>query len=512
MRRWIALVGRLYPRAWRERYGEEFDALLDDATADWHQLLNVTLGAITMQVSNHIAYLKAAGALALAGGLLAMAVSYRLPPRYVSSAMMRVTPAVEAGATVAPDVLQRETDDRIVMLTGRVAGHDNVMQILQLPGLDLYPAERKRESLYKLAEQVQGGDLRVVPVALPGGNGSALRVSFAYPDRQKARAVVQEMIGELQRYNAMANQESAMNWKVLGEDWERIRRTISPNRQSAMNWRMQWPATIPFSERIDLIAANLPTRLPLLYRVALGVAGGLLAGAVVLLIRRRTRVALHVVACGLAGCAVAGALSFLIPERYTARAVLRITAPFNPEHLSGAVAAPSLNDWVPKLRREVLESDEFSAALRFPKLGLDAATVESLYRNRESAFGMRVLDSGSEAAGTSFEITFGHPSKNIARKVVGELAIEILNRYVMDMKSIDARGDEQIRFAHLHRAGDNIWVVAQPTVSDDLTTRYRLQLAVAGAVMGILLAVARWSGDSHPTYHTSINGESPLSS
>jgi len=31
MRRWIILAGRLYPRDWRDRYGEEFTAVLEDA-------------------------------------------------------------------------------------------------------------------------------------------------------------------------------------------------------------------------------------------------------------------------------------------------------------------------------------------------------------------------------------------------------------------------------------------------------------------------------------------------
>jgi len=36
----------------------------------------------------------------------------------------------------------------------------------------------------------------------------------------------------------------------------------------------------------------------------------------------------------------------------------------------------------------------------------------------------------------------------------------------------------------------------QPVTPDKATTHYRLQLTVAGAAMGILLAVARWSGGS----------------
>ena len=490
MRRWIAFAARLYPRNWRERYGEEFDALLDDATADWRQLLNVAQGAIIMQFTNQVAYLKVVGALSLAGALLAMASLYPLPPRYVSSAVLRVAPVVDAGQTTSRDVLQRETDDRIERLRQELTSRDDILRILQEPTLNLYPAERERLPLEDIAERIhEDEDLQILPVGAPDKNSEAFRVSFAYPDRRKAQAVVDELVTMLRALNDVIDQEHAASWKTL------------------------WSSPIPFRDSLELAEpANIPTRLPVLFRAALGAAGGLLMGMLVLLFWRRPRLGLRMAACGLAGCAVAGALSFLISEQHTARAVFRMTAPFNPVQLSGALPAPSLNDWLPKLRCEVLDGDKFWAVLRRPKLGFDEATVASLYRNRDSAFGFRMLDSGSEAAGTSFEIAFGHRDKYIARSVVIELVTEIESRYVTDLQSMDARGDEQVRLAHLHRAGESLEIVVQPSVADEIATHYRLQLAVAGAVMGILLAVARWSTDSHPTYHTSINGESPLSS
>ena len=37
MRLVIRFAAKLYPRSWRERYGAEFDALLDDIGADPHR-------------------------------------------------------------------------------------------------------------------------------------------------------------------------------------------------------------------------------------------------------------------------------------------------------------------------------------------------------------------------------------------------------------------------------------------------------------------------------------------
>jgi hypothetical protein len=50
MKRLIRFVAKIYPRAWRNRYGEEFDALLDDTHANGRTALNVLTGAVGMQI------------------------------------------------------------------------------------------------------------------------------------------------------------------------------------------------------------------------------------------------------------------------------------------------------------------------------------------------------------------------------------------------------------------------------------------------------------------------------
>jgi hypothetical protein len=67
MRRWILLAANLYPRAWRERYGEEFQALLEDVNPGWRELADVMGGALKMQITHGITPLKTIAALAVAG-------------------------------------------------------------------------------------------------------------------------------------------------------------------------------------------------------------------------------------------------------------------------------------------------------------------------------------------------------------------------------------------------------------------------------------------------------------
>jgi hypothetical protein len=50
MRKIIHFAVRLYPARWRERYGPEFDALLEDMNPEFGDLLNVVKGALLMQI------------------------------------------------------------------------------------------------------------------------------------------------------------------------------------------------------------------------------------------------------------------------------------------------------------------------------------------------------------------------------------------------------------------------------------------------------------------------------
>jgi hypothetical protein len=84
MRRWIAIAAKLYPRRWRERYGAEFDALMEDVDADWRELANVLGGAVKMQWKN-------GAILVTVCGMVALGISAVMPRPYVSTAVLRAT-------------------------------------------------------------------------------------------------------------------------------------------------------------------------------------------------------------------------------------------------------------------------------------------------------------------------------------------------------------------------------------------------------------------------------------
>lgn len=466
MRWWIARAARLYPREWRARYGEEFDALVDDATADWRQLLNVSRTALAMQFARRVGALKVAAALSLAGALLAFAASYRVPRRYVSSATVRITPVTDRPAPA--DLLQREAEDRITRLKLELSGRGNILQILQQPDLDLYAAERQQLPLEDLAEQMNDDRSIQIEPQRVDSHGATLRISFAYRDRAKAQAVVRMLEREVREQNDAINRENAANWNAL------------------------WSTPIPFSERVELAEPPVLPAAPEEPRrsifVAAGIAGSLLLGALTFFIRRRPKWALRIAACGLLGAIVFGASSLLISERYTSMATMRLSAPFDPAHYSGLAPTASLAQWLPVLQKQILNPDNLRRMLSNPKIAAD----------RFGVLGMRMKDRDI------LEISATYPDPKKARAMAVEMVSEVQAKHGATRLELDKHGDEQVRIAHEHHAGENFEMVTQPSKEDDIpSTHYRILLTLAGAVAGILFAAVR--------YRTSMNGESSLS-
>ncbi len=81
MKWWMRLIVRLYPRAWRQRYGDELEALIEDAGPGWRVAVDVARGAAMMHLTmglgslrQHVRRLAATPAFALTA-LITMSVA-----------------------------------------------------------------------------------------------------------------------------------------------------------------------------------------------------------------------------------------------------------------------------------------------------------------------------------------------------------------------------------------------------------------------------------------------------
>ncbi len=98
MRGLIRLAARLYPRAWRRRYGVEFAALIEDSGFGWRVLLDVVKEGMAMRF--RAVDFRIVAACVLAGAAVAGVVAWKTPDRFWSTAVG------EFGAEAGPAALE----------------------------------------------------------------------------------------------------------------------------------------------------------------------------------------------------------------------------------------------------------------------------------------------------------------------------------------------------------------------------------------------------------------------
>ena len=97
MKSLLRAAARLYPRAWRNRYGAEFDALIDQVTPRWRDISNIVVGALIMQLSR-LTFVPVAGA--IGGAIVGAVISLVMPPVYASTSWVLVqVPGTAADAS-----------------------------------------------------------------------------------------------------------------------------------------------------------------------------------------------------------------------------------------------------------------------------------------------------------------------------------------------------------------------------------------------------------------------------
>jgi hypothetical protein len=175
MRRLMRFAAGLYPAAWRERYGEEFEALLEDIGPGWRDVWNVLGGALKMQMVTW-SFWKLVPALGLAGAAIMAVAVFTIRPVYESSAVMGVMATTDRAAVSRLAEVAAKRLNRAALSEIAVAER-------------LYPGERLEDGVARMRRNV-----RISLPSAQGGKTAALIMSFRYPDPIKAQHVVQRLV------------------------------------------------------------------------------------------------------------------------------------------------------------------------------------------------------------------------------------------------------------------------------------------------------------------------------
>jgi uncharacterized protein involved in exopolysaccharide biosynthesis len=189
-----SLIG-LYPASWRARYGDEFEALIEDSPPGIRGILDLMKGAIKMRLTVP-SFPKLALLLSIAGLLAGLGVSFVVAPRYVSrSTLMLIATPGSPESDVRPVAIELQQEN---------LRRTSLSAVIHDPRLNLYPEERAKRPLEDVIEQMRDQDIRIT-IAAPGS--TAMTISFAYRDPQKARNTVQVLVTKLIDANLVRQRE-----------------------------------------------------------------------------------------------------------------------------------------------------------------------------------------------------------------------------------------------------------------------------------------------------------------
>jgi hypothetical protein len=156
--RWLV---RLYPRDWQERYGEEFEALLQDGSGGFHAVVNVLCAALKV----HLVPEATVGVIMdhFPNSVLSLS---KKPSAFVPMAMSVTALAVLLGSIAASSGEVRDTDE------GAIAHVWQLLMVGQLPILAYFLIRWlprvPRQTLYVLALQIGAAMAAMAPVYLLG--------------------------------------------------------------------------------------------------------------------------------------------------------------------------------------------------------------------------------------------------------------------------------------------------------------------------------------------------------
>jgi uncharacterized protein involved in exopolysaccharide biosynthesis len=366
--RWAA---RLYPAAWRARYGVEMEALLEDVGPGWRDLWDIVRGAVFMQITS-LSFWKILAGCTLAGVLAAGIWSATIPKRYVSTAVVRIG----AGPAATDGEAKRAALGRVQAVLSRSSLATIIIQ------QNLYARERQRVPMEDVTQEMRNRHLRIQTV--DAASGTVFAVSFDNENPAAAQATLRAIVSSLAERHVPQGDGAA--------DMEVLNPASLPSQPLAPN-------------RMRVIGGGL----------GLGLVLGFVCGAIWSIMRRKERWSIRRTGgFAVAGMAIGLTIAFLIPNEYVSTAVLRTA---DGGKLQSTVA-------------QVLSDDSLAAIVREDHLYSRELSRSSMHdvvqkmRNENIRVLTLQLQPGLE--GAALTISFTYPDRLGAQTVTRDLVARII--------------------------------------------------------------------------------------
>ncbi len=477
MRRWIVLAARLYPRAWRAEFEEEFRAVLDDVKPSWRVFANVMRGAIEMQMVNGRNWAKVIAAIAIAGAIAGVGFSYRVTPMYVSSATIQVTPVIDPSRPAPAEVLRKRAMQQVGEIQLELLRRAELSTIINDPWRPLYQWELRKEPLEDVIDGMRSNIRITINPSTKGDPAVTLSVSYSYPRAPEAKATASALVSKFLDLNQRQG-------RYLNDAYRDFWRDMA----SVEHLKSVPPA--PAGEIADVVAvASVPVRAEpnRFVFLAWGFATGTLLGFLTVFVARRPRQS-GIAVFAAAGCVTAFAVSFLIPNRYTSTTIMRLAPAVLTENPLASPGAPASNaEFLRRVTPEILSAQNLTGIIEDPRLELYRG--ERASKSMEEAVEeMRAnLNITPVARDSGFSISFTYYDRFKAQQTVSTMMARFIElNQEMQRAAVPGMNFRQ-RAITERKAGEVLDVLDVASLPIDPVSPNRWLLAAAGLCIGALI-------------------------
>jgi succinoglycan biosynthesis transport protein ExoP len=133
-----------------------------------------------------------------AGLVIAVVVAFLWTDTFVSQAVMRITPPA-VPENLVPSNFNMQMAERVNQIRQDILSRQSLAAMIQRPDLDLYKKERARKPIDDVVEEMRKNistPMLDQQVRAAGRPASAFQIMFKYPERHKAKAVVDQLVSK----------------------------------------------------------------------------------------------------------------------------------------------------------------------------------------------------------------------------------------------------------------------------------------------------------------------------
>jgi len=195
-----------------------------------------------------------------AGLVIAVVVAFLWPDTFVSRAVMRITPQ-QISERLVPSNISTQMTERLLAMQQQIESRTSLQELIQRPSLNLYPKERQRKPMEDVIEQMRKDiSISLLDSAVPQPQqrfASAFAISFRYPDRYKAQAVVRELVSKFtEETNNQLRQQANTTTQFLSDQLKIAKDNIDRLDAEIAKFKVENAGKLPEQLQANIQAVN----------------------------------------------------------------------------------------------------------------------------------------------------------------------------------------------------------------------------------------------------------------